>query len=113
LARQRPFLEAVQDQFHSRRNPQLVEYLEQIISDDCLLARGWKSRAVALASYAATLFLAAIGLTTVGRRGATLTAFLIAGAIAATLAGIDRFRARSPGKQRSNAHAGGEFLASK
>ncbi len=80
---------------------------------DCLLARGWKSGAVALASYAATLFLAAIGLATVGRRGATLTAFLIAGAIAATLAGIDRFRARLPGKQRSNAHAGGEFLASK
>ena len=68
---------------------------------------------MALASYAATLFLAAIGLATVGRRGATLTAFLIAGAIAATLAGIDRFRARLPGKQRSNAHAGGEFLASK
>jgi hypothetical protein len=112
LAGQRLFLEAVQDQFHPRRNPELVEYLEQIISD-CLLARGWKSGAVALASYAATLFLAAIGLTTVGRRGAMLTAFLIAGAIAATLAGIDRFRARSPGKQRSNAHAGGEFLASK
>jgi hypothetical protein len=108
----RPFLQAVQNEFHPRRNSQLVEYLEQIISHDYQLARGWTSRAVVLTTYAVTVFLAATGLATLGRGGATVTAFLSAGAIAAVLAGIDRFRAGSPQALRSHAPVGDEFLTS-
>jgi hypothetical protein len=113
LAGQRLFLETVQDQFHPCRNPELVEYLEQIISGDYQLARGWTSRAVVLTSYAVVLFLAAAGLATLGRGSARVTACLIAGAISAVLARIDRFRAGSPQAQRSHAPVGDEFLTSK
>jgi hypothetical protein len=66
-----------------------------------------------LTSYAVVLFLAAAGLATLGRGSATVTACLIAGAIAAALATIDRFRAGSPQAQRSHATVGDELLTSK
>ena len=56
------------------------------------MARGWTSRAVALASWAVTLFLAAIALRTWGRGSATANVFLLAGVTAAAFAAIDRFR---------------------
>jgi hypothetical protein len=113
LAGLRPLLQAVQNEFHTRRNPELVEYLEQVIADDRLLARGWSSRTVAFACYAITLLAAAIALRTVGRSGATVTIFLIAGTMAAALAGIDRLRVASPRAQRSGGDTGGEFFTSK
>jgi UDP-GlcNAc:undecaprenyl-phosphate/decaprenyl-phosphate GlcNAc-1-phosphate transferase len=80
---------------------------------DRLLARGWSSRTVAFACYAITLLAAAIALRTVGRSGATVTIFLIAGTMAAALAGIDRSRVASPRAQRSGGDTGSEFFTSK
>src|ERR1700733_5773033 len=37
LAGLRPLLQAVQNEFHTRRNPELVEYLEQVIADEPLV----------------------------------------------------------------------------
>lgn len=82
-----------------------------------MLARGWSSRAVALASYTITLLIAAIALRTVGRAGATVTIFLIvfviAGATSGVFAGIDRLRAVSLRAKLRNSVTEGEFLTSK
>lgn len=45
------FLETVEDQFHSRRNAQLIENTKKIISHDLLLARGYSPVQVALLCY--------------------------------------------------------------
>ena len=113
MAGQRPFLEAVQDEFHAGGNAQLVEYFEQIISDDLLLARGWSSRAVALATYAVTALMASIGLWMAGADAVKTSIFLAVGAVGAILAGIDSFAPASNRQRRGNRQATAEILASK
>lgn len=78
-----------------------------------MLARSWSSHAVALASYAITLLVAAIALRAIGRAGGAVTIFLMAGGVATAFAGIERWRAASPRAQGSNDATGSELLTSK
>lgn len=53
-------MKAVKHQFNPRRNPQLIEDPEQVVTDDLLRSRGWTARQVALACYAITLSFAVV-----------------------------------------------------
>jgi hypothetical protein len=54
-------LKTVEHQLDARRDSQLVENPEQIISHDYLLAAGWQVRTIAITSYLLTALLALIG----------------------------------------------------
>ncbi len=76
-------LEAVENEFDARRDAQLIENFQQIISHDLLAARGASARVVALVCYVATALLGLIGF--VGVRANPVYFFILASVGVATL----------------------------
>ena len=69
-------LEAVENEFDARRDAQLIENFQQIISHDLLAARGASARMVALVCYVGTVLLGLIGF--VGVRAKPVYFFILA-----------------------------------
>ena len=92
-------LEAVENEFDARRDAQLIENFQQIISHDLLAARGASARMVALVCYVGTVLLGLIGF--VGVRAKPVYFFILAsGGVGALLVTAIRMGALRLDRQR-------------